>query len=68
MNTETMSIREEGPPVGHAQLANMALALRTLVDCMEAGEHSPRLGLFYGFSGYGKSVGAAFASARTGAG
>lgn len=68
MNTETTNIREEGPPVGHAQLANMALALRTLVDCMEAGEHSPRLGLFYGFSGYGKSVGAAFASARTGAG
>ncbi|MEQ1688373.1 MAG: ATP-binding protein [Sphingopyxis sp.] len=61
----------EGPkttsPVGHAQLSNMGLALRTLTDCVEAGEHSPRMGLFYGFSGYGKSVGAAFATARTGA-
>lgn len=56
-----------GPPIGHAQLTNMALALQTLVDCVEAGDNSPRLGLFYGFSGYGKSVGAAFAGARTGA-
>lgn len=55
------------PPIGHAQLGNMALALRTLADCMEAGEHSPRMGLFYGFSGYGKTVGSAFAAARTGA-
>lgn len=53
-------------PTGHAQLRNMALAYSTLMDCMEAGEASPRLGLFYGFSGYGKSVGAAFATARTG--
>ena len=55
------------PPVGHAQLTNMGLALRTLVDCMDAGEHSPRMGLFYGFSGYGKTVASAFAAARTGA-
>ncbi len=56
------------PPVGHAKLVNMTLALQTLIDCMEAGEESPRLGLLYGYSGYGKSVAAAFAAARTGAG
>jgi len=44
----------------------MALALSTLLDCIEADEASPRLGIFYGFSGYGKSIGAAFATARTG--
>ncbi len=51
-------------PVGHAQLTNMSLALRTLMDCHHAGESSPRMGLFYGYSGYGKSVAAAFAAAR----
>lgn len=50
---------------GHAQLTNMRLALQTLMDCTEAGEELPRLGLFYGFSGYGKSVSAAFAAAKT---
>lgn len=52
---------------GHAQLMNMQLALETLLACDQAGENSPRLGLFYGFSGYGKTVSAAFAAARTGA-
>jgi DNA transposition AAA+ family ATPase len=47
-----------------AQLTNMSLALRTLLDCREAPEGSPRLGLFYGFSGYGKSVAAAFCAGR----
>lgn len=56
---------EEKP--AQAQLTNMTLALRTLTDCMEAGEYSPRFGLFYGFSGYGKTVSAAFTAARTGA-
>lgn len=54
-------------PVGQAQLTNMGLALRTMLDCMEAPEALPRLGLFYGPSGYGKSVAAAFAGARVGA-
>lgn len=54
-------------PLGHAQLTNMGLALRTIIDCREAGHNSPRMGLFYGFSGYGKTVAAAFAAARTGA-
>lgn len=58
----------DGPPAAaaHAQLTNMALALRTLIDCREAGG-STRMGLLYGFSGYGKTVAAAFTSARTGA-
>jgi DNA transposition AAA+ family ATPase len=58
-----------GEPVeaGQAQLTNMGLALRTLMDCMAVGRESPRLGLLYGYSGYGKSVGAAFAAARTNA-
>lgn len=54
-------------PTGHAQLTNMALALRTLLDCREAGPSLPRLGLLYGFSGYGKTVAAAFTAARAGA-
>ncbi|WP_231683748.1 AAA family ATPase [Blastomonas sp. AAP25] len=53
--------------LGQAQLTNMGLALRTLMDCMDAGSQSPRLGVLYGYSGYGKSVGAAFAAARTNA-
>ncbi len=53
--------------VGQAPLTNMGLALRTLMDCMAVGRESPRLGLLYGYSGYGKSVGAAFAAARTNA-
>ena len=53
--------------VGYAPLANMSLALRTLTDCIDAGDHRPRMGLFYGYSGYGKTVGAAFTAAQTGA-
>ncbi|SCW56072.1 AAA domain-containing protein [Sphingobium faniae] len=54
-------------PAGRAQLTNMALALRTMLDCQDAGQEAPRMGLFYGFSGYGKTVAAAFTAARTGA-
>lgn len=50
-----------------APLTNMSLALRTLMSCMATAPESPRLGLLYGYSGYGKSVGAAFAAARTNA-
>ena len=58
-----------GEPVEgrQAPLTNMGLALGTLMECMAVGQESPRLGLLYGYSGYGKSVGAAFAAARTNA-
>lgn len=57
----------EEPEHNHAQLTNMALCLKTLIDCRESDNPSARLGIFHGFSGYGKSVGAAFAAGRTGA-
>jgi DNA transposition AAA+ family ATPase len=47
-----------------AQLTNMALALRTLIECHLAGDSSPRLSVFYGPSGFGKSVAAGFAAIR----
>lgn len=47
-----------------AQLTNMRLALSTMMECQEAPEGSPRLGLLYGFSGYGKSVASAYVAAR----
>ncbi len=50
-----------------AQLTNMRLALMTLKQCMAVPESMPRFGLLYGFSGYGKTVAAAFAAARTNA-
>ena len=54
------------PVIGHAQLTNMALAYQAMADCEAASENMPRLGVFYGPSGFGKSVGAAFAAARFG--
>lgn len=57
----------EAPAAGHAQLTNMRLALRTYLDCQEAGEGEPRFGLLYGPSGYGKSVASAFTASRTNA-
>ena len=54
-------------PTDHAPLTNMALMLQTLMDCRESENPSARMGVFYGFSGYGKTVAAAFSSARTGA-
>lgn len=56
-----------GAASGHAALTNMSLALQTMIECQEAGHASPRMGLLYGFSGYGKTVAAAFTAARTGA-
>ena len=48
-----------------AQLTNMALAYQTMMDVVHhAGEGSPRLALFYGYSGYGKTVAAAFCAAE----
>lgn len=54
-------------PTGHAPLTNMALMLSTMMDCRESENPSARMGLFYGFSGYGKTVAAGFVVARTGA-
>jgi len=54
-------------PTGHAQLTNMSLALRTLLDCKDGGPGDPRMGVFYSFSGYGKTIAGAFTAARTGA-
>lgn len=55
------------PRKGYAPLTNMALMLRTLVDVREANEETQRFGVFYGDSGIGKSVAAAFTAARSGA-
>ncbi|WJY18692.1 ATP-binding protein [Alteriqipengyuania flavescens] len=63
--------KAEPPPprgAGQAHLTNMTLARQAMVDCTSVGENMPRLGLFYGPSGYGKSVGAAFVAARFDAG
>lgn len=54
-------------PHGHAPLTNMSLLLSTLMDCRESENASARMGLYYGPSGYGKTVAAGFAAARTGA-
>jgi DNA transposition AAA+ family ATPase len=53
--------------VGHAQLTNMSLGLKTFMDCAEAAPGLPRIGLFHGPSGYGKSVSMAFTAQRSGA-
>lgn len=50
-----------------AATVNMSLALTTLYDAMEAGPGSPRLALFYGRSGLGKTEGAIHAAAATNA-
>jgi DNA transposition AAA+ family ATPase len=50
-----------------AATANMGLALSTLYDAIEADAGSPRLALFYGLSGYGKTEGAIHAAAVTNA-
>lgn len=51
-------------PAAPAQLTNMRLALATMMECQEAEEGSPRIGVFYGPSGYGKSYAAAHIAAR----
>jgi len=59
---QSPALRETGP--GFAQLTNMNLGLTTYLECVEAGIGMPRIGLFYGPSGYGKSVAMAFISQR----
>lgn len=46
-----------------AQLTNMRLAVRTMLDCQDAEPGSPQLALLHGPSGYGKSVAAAHVAA-----
>lgn len=53
------------PASGFAQLTNMALGLKTYMDCADAQPSLPRIGLLYGPSGYGKSVAMAFTAQRT---
>ena len=45
------------------QLTNMRLGLTAMLECSEAPAGSPRMGLLYGHSGYGKSVAAAHIAA-----
>lgn len=52
------------PAPGLAQLTNMALALRTYLDCQEAGPGEPRIGVLHGPSGYGKTVSMGFTAQR----
>lgn len=49
------------------RLTNMDLCLRTMLAAQGAGEGAPRLAIFYGWSGLGKTVAAAHAAAVTGA-
>lgn len=66
-NQPTLDFGDHSPGQGQAQLTNMALCLKTLIDCRESDNPSARMGIFHGFSGYGKTVAAAFSAARTGA-
>lgn len=50
--------RERGAP---APLTNLALAVQTLNRCAGVDPSCPRIGVFYGFSGYGKTTAATFA-------
>ena len=56
------------PELGtRAATQNMSLALNTLYDAMDAGARAPRLALFYGPSGYGKTEGSCHAASITNA-
>jgi len=63
MTHETFTAESVGikPP---AQLTNMRLAMTAMLKIAEAPPGVPRLGLFFGQSGYGKSVAAAHISAH----
>lgn len=64
MNDVTLGLTRR---TANAPLTNMGLALQTLMDCRDSTDNAPRMGLFYGPSGYGKTIAAAFATARTNA-
>lgn len=61
LSSDDRAMERSGP----AQLTNMRLALSTMLAAKDAGEGSPRLTLFYGHSGYGKSVSAAYVAVLT---
>lgn len=54
-------------PMQWAYLTNMDLALRTMFKAIHAGDGMPRIALFYGYSGYGKSVAAGYTAAQSNA-
>lgn len=54
----------DSPTPSAVQLTNMALALRTYLDCAEARPGAPRIGILYGPSGYGKTVAMSFVAQR----
>jgi hypothetical protein len=53
------------PQSTYAATQNMRLALQTIYTARDAGPGAPRLCIFYGNSGYGKTVAAAHAAALT---
>lgn len=52
---------------GHANLTNMSLCLQALLECRNSPIDTARMGIFHGFSGYGKTYAAGFTVSRTGA-
>lgn len=54
----------DAPPVAKPQLTNMRLAIQAMLQIHNAPAGVPRIGLFYGPSGYGKTEGAAHVSAQ----
>lgn len=58
-----MTTVSAAPSSEPARLTNMKLGLTTMLDLQDAAPGSPRMGLLYGPSGYGKSVTAAFLAA-----
>lgn len=51
---------------GNAQLTNMAIAVKAALDVQAAAHLSSRIALFYGPSGYGKTVASAYVAAQLG--
>lgn len=53
--------------LGFARLTNMDLCLRTMMAAVQASQGAPRLAIFYGWSGLGKTCAAAYTASATGA-
>lgn len=51
---------------GNAQLTNMSIAVKAALDVQAAAHLSSRIALFYGPSGYGKTVAAAYVAVQLG--
>ncbi|ARR52027.1 hypothetical protein HY78_00410 [Rhizorhabdus wittichii DC-6] len=65
--TETNLTRPSATIGSWAALSNMARALDTMNAAIHAEDGAPRMCVFFGKSGVGKTVGAAYVTARTGA-